>query len=659
MYEREIWHRYEVNDVIWATRTLEWTLAGIIAVAVPFHWVVWIIVALYWATSLAIRRKRGQPHDSRLAWFNKIMIPMDILLLSLGVHATGGLHSQAFVLYAVELVFMSIYSSVFWSLWGIIGIWLAYGLASGSFVNPELWWRELALGFLGMAATLLGLSLRQTIQKLYHSSLHIEQIGALKALQESVVKLSSLPDVVDTILQTGLQLLDTEAGYACQYTSTGTLKLIAQVGLDVEEEWDAQNSYESEALASLSRTYYGDLRTHDQVILDHSIVARGFQELALIPLKDGDEIIGILGFAGVKKKIPLGNHSIILEGLADMVVNQIRFESAQANSQKRGRLLAILERVGRIVNSNLDMTTLLQSLHRAVAQELETDSFFVALGLPDNPGHVFMQYLFDEGKEYPPEVTEIGPETRTKYVLLHNEPLLLRHNLDKSKLTGSFRVPRSAIFAPLVFEDRVIGVMSVQSYRIDYDDDHLEFVLSVSSQAAIAIQNAQLYQKTESIALTDYLTDLGNSRHFSSILRDAVNCAVSTGSPLSLILLDSDSLKQINDRYGHIAGDTHLQILANVIRRSIRDSDTACRYAGDEFVIILPETHLADAMAVGERIRQEMDGKFAWKDSMIGATISVGAAEFHLSMSAEDLFAAADRAMYEAKRQGKNRVTAV
>ncbi len=656
MRENSIWRRYEVNDVIWATRALEWTLAAIFAILVPFRWIIWMMAVLYWVISLWVRKRQKGPNAHGFARFNQVMIPVDIFLLSLVVSVTGGLQSQAFILYSVEIVFLSIYSSIFWSLWGILAIWISYGLACGNWTNPELWWREFMLAFLAMAATLLGLSLRQTIKKLYQNSLHIEQLRALKTLQESVVKVSSLPASVDTILQTGIRLLDTEAGYVCLRTPAHKLQLISQVGLGAEEGRDLWESYELQALSRGVTMYYRNLENHEPAQVSRGLLARGQRELVLVPLRDQETIIGILGFAGVQKKTPLMDHEVILNGLAEMVINQIRFDSAQASSLKRGRLLAVLERVGRIVTSNLEMNTLLRSLHQAVAEELETDSFFVALTIPDDPENILMQYLFDDGKEYPPEIMDIGVGTPTEHVLLKQEPLLLKDSMDSSQPTGSLRIPKSAIIAPLAHEGQIIGAMSVQSYRICYDEDHMEFVLSVASQAAIAIQNAQLYQQTESIALTDYLTNLGNSRRFSIMLQKAVGHASRTGSSLSLLVIDSDSLKQINDHYGHIAGDTHLQIVANVIRRNIRDKDIACRYAGDEFAVILPGTRLNEAVAVGDRIRREMDGKFAWKDSMIGTTISVGAAEFSVPMTSEELFAAADRAMYDAKKQGKNRV---
>ena len=108
-----------------------------------------------------------------------------------------------------------------------------------------------------------------------------------------------------------------------------------------------------------------------------------------------------------------------------------------------------------------------------------------------------------------------------------------------------------------------------------------------------------------------------------------------------------------------MAGDAHLQRLAQAITQSVRDGDTACRYAGDEFVIILPASHIDDALAIGERIRGAMDQTFSWEGNLtVMTTISVGAAEYMPGMTPDELFAQADHAMYEAKQLGKNRVIA-
>lgn len=96
MREQSIWQRFETDDVIWASRSLEWTLAAIFAVTVPFRWVVWIIVGLYWAASVIVRQHRH--NKNMLSRFNMVMIPIDVFLISVGIHITGGFASQAFLL---------------------------------------------------------------------------------------------------------------------------------------------------------------------------------------------------------------------------------------------------------------------------------------------------------------------------------------------------------------------------------------------------------------------------------------------------------------------------------------------------------------------------------------------------------------------------------
>lgn len=590
--------------------------------------------------------------------FNMGLVAVDIIVISTAVSLSGGLASPGFLLYGIDVLFLVTYASWRWVTLGTAAIVAGYGLASQGWASVQFWWHAFFLAFIVVVAQSLASSAMKAARSASASKVKVEQLAALKSLQGSLVELSDLRSMVTTILQTGTQLLQTQAGYAARWTSAGTLQMMAQTGLEDEAEWDPRDSYEAEALTRTEITYWKNISSHDPVKIDHGLRARHYHELALVPLKDGVTVIGVLAFAGQRRIVPLVDQQVVLEGLADMVVSQNRFAQAQSEARKRGRLLAILERVGRIVNRNLEMNNLLRSLHQAVAEELETDSFLVALTLPDDPDRILMQYLFDEGHEYTPEVMDITPGGPTERVLATQEALLLSGSMGPSQLLGSYRVPRSAIFAPLEFEGAMVGVISTQSYRIDYDRDHVEFISSIASQAAIAIQNAQLYQRTESVALTDHLTGLGNSRRFAMALRSAIDYSRTADMSLSLLLIDSDSLKQINDKYGHIAGDTHLQVLSNVIRRNVRDQDTACRYAGDEFVIILPNTQVGEAMTVGERIRREMDGKFAWKDSMIGATISVGAAQLQPTMTQEELFAAADHAMYEAKQNGKNRVVA-
>ncbi|HOX33385.1 MAG TPA: diguanylate cyclase [Spirochaetales bacterium] len=172
----------------------------------------------------------------------------------------------------------------------------------------------------------------------------------------------------------------------------------------------------------------------------------------------------------------------------------------------------------------------------------------------------------------------------------------------------------------------------------------------------------ELHQRNEAryreLSLTDPLTGLYNKRYFASKLESEAAHARRIGRPLSLVFLDLDDFKAVNDGRGHPFGDLVLAALAAELREALRDSDVACRYGGEEFAVIMPGAGLAEAAAAGERIRARVAsrGLPPGERRPQALTISLGAAELAEGEGSEGLLARADAAMYEAKRQGKNRV---
>ncbi|HOP40810.1 MAG TPA: diguanylate cyclase [Geobacteraceae bacterium] len=159
-------------------------------------------------------------------------------------------------------------------------------------------------------------------------------------------------------------------------------------------------------------------------------------------------------------------------------------------------------------------------------------------------------------------------------------------------------------------------------------------------------------------SITDSLTKLYNSRHFFHQLRYEIGRATRYEEPLSLILLDIDNFKGYNDTYGHMEGDHVLSVLAEVIRHNLRSADTAFRYGGEEFTIILPETEGANALMVAERLRKGFEGTVLTPlpRSEVHMTVSVGVAQYRADEQEEMFIKRADKAMYSAKTSGKNRV---
>ncbi|MDD5711896.1 MAG: diguanylate cyclase [Smithellaceae bacterium] len=162
------------------------------------------------------------------------------------------------------------------------------------------------------------------------------------------------------------------------------------------------------------------------------------------------------------------------------------------------------------------------------------------------------------------------------------------------------------------------------------------------------------------MSITDGLTKLYNSRHFYNQLQTEVDRATRHGYPLTLLLMDVDNFKHFNDSYGHLEGDGVLVRLARVIEHSIRASDTAYRYGGEEFVVLLPETSLDKGLIVAERIRADFKEEIFIPNAAdrISATVSIGVAQYRPSEEPTSFVERADQSMYRAKQSGKNKVVA-
>lgn len=176
---------------------------------------------------------------------------------------------------------------------------------------------------------------------------------------------------------------------------------------------------------------------------------------------------------------------------------------------------------------------------------------------------------------------------------------------------------------------------------------------------AVALDNALRLRRTEALSVTDDLTQLYNSRYLNQVLRREAKRASRSGRPLSLLFLDLDGFKSVNDTHGHQAGSRALVEAAAVIRGSARETDVVARFGGDEFAMILPDTGSEGAVAVGDRVRERVAAHpFLSSDGLrIRLTASVGVATLpDAAASAEELVRAADMAMYQVKGSGKNGV---
>jgi diguanylate cyclase (GGDEF)-like protein len=179
---------------------------------------------------------------------------------------------------------------------------------------------------------------------------------------------------------------------------------------------------------------------------------------------------------------------------------------------------------------------------------------------------------------------------------------------------------------------------------------------SLAAHAVVALENARLHGMVERQALVDGITGLANRRAAADALHGEVARAERLQTPLSVVLADLDGFKDVNDEYGHAVGDEVLRAFAEVLRETVRESDVAGRWGGEEFLLMLPGADLGGAMQLAERVRMGLAARRISSAPDLCVTASFGVAEYSGESNSEELVAAADSALYEAKRAGKDRV---
>ncbi|HMC70208.1 MAG TPA: sensor domain-containing diguanylate cyclase, partial [Mycobacteriales bacterium] len=214
------------------------------------------------------------------------------------------------------------------------------------------------------------------------------------------------------------------------------------------------------------------------------------------------------------------------------------------------------------------------------------------------------------------------------------------------------------ISVPLRTSSGVLGVLNLYDREdgAPFGDTDLETIQSFAGQAAVAIDNVLLHQEAQRLSVTDGLTGLGNYRFFQQTLAREVDRAARFGRPLSLLMLDLDRFKQVNDVHGHQVGDAVLVQVADRIREEVREVDEVARYGGEEFVVVLPETGEEGAEHLAERICERIRSRPLHSSAGdLGVTVSIGVAVYpEHGDSPASLVRAADLALYVAKAEGRD-----
>jgi diguanylate cyclase (GGDEF)-like protein len=212
------------------------------------------------------------------------------------------------------------------------------------------------------------------------------------------------------------------------------------------------------------------------------------------------------------------------------------------------------------------------------------------------------------------------------------------------------------ILIPVAKGSRRFALIAARKTGGTFDPERINLIRAMASHVAVALENAFLY----TMAITDELTQLFTQRHFRSIIDREYQEFERFGKKITLLMIDLDDFKKVNDTYGHVTGDSLLKGVAGWISKSVRDHDLVFRYGGEEFAVILPSTDMKGGKHVAERIRRNIcDARFEDGGVSIQVTTSIGVASCPENATGiRDLILSADNALYAAKRNGKNCVVA-
>ncbi len=376
----------------------------------------------------------------------------------------------------------------------------------------------------------------------------------------------------------------------------------------------------------------------------------------------------IVGFLEVDSSIP-GFYTVEdaehLAAFAAQVGVALQNSRLYESVNRRLEEQSILNEVIRLAASKLEMGEFLQVVYRQVNRFIAAHFFMIASYEPETEEWV-SQFLIKNDELFAP-IRHSTQEGFAGYVISTRKSLYLRDQgmveaFQKEKGVNSLMsTPRSVMIVPLMISDRVIGVMGVQDDDRDnaFSQEDFNLFSSIGVQISVTYENARLYARMEEMATTDLLTGVYNRHQLLTLAQQEYEQARRYQRPMSLVMLDADHFKQINDTYGHPVGDQALRGLAACCKQVVRAADIVGRYGGEEFMLVMPETRLAQAVAAAERLRQSVAlMRMPEVGSLPVITVSLGVASLDLSRdeSLDYLIKRADDSLYAAKAAGRNRV---
>lgn len=338
------------------------------------------------------------------------------------------------------------------------------------------------------------------------------------------------------------------------------------------------------------------------------------------------------------------------------------YQSIKNQLERRNQEMTSMIEIGKVLTSTVGVREVTTAIMQQIESLLKPTAW--SLLLTDQvTGELVFEIAISPIAEQLSQIRLKAGEGIAGWVAMHGEPLLIPDVACDDRFSAKFDkdfsfVTRSIICVPMKIKDRVIGVIELINSLDDLQFDSADMTLlsTIADFSAIALDNARNYDRINELVITDDVTGLYNSRHFTFLIDEELERSGRYKQEFSLIFLDLDHLKRINDLHGHLVGSRMLKELGLMIAAHIRKSDRAARYGGDEFVIIVPQTPKEQAAAMAVNLLERMRNSDLYSDDgvLIRLSASFGVASYpEDAQTRKELIAAADSAMYEAKNSGR------
>lgn len=400
--------------------------------------------------------------------------------------------------------------------------------------------------------------------------------------------------------------------------------------------------------------------TQNTIYADQSVISNfPSRSVLVLPLIAMQQKLGTILLAFNALHIFQPEEIQISEQAADLIALALEKFKAVEQAQRRADKSETLRKASMAVTEILEMDEAVDQILAQLHQVVPYDSASVQILNGDE-----LQIIGGRGWENSKDVIGISfriPGNNPNSVVIETgKPY---HLPETWKVYDTFKSPphdhiRSWLGVPLIVQEKIIGLLAIDSSEANhFTQESINIATEFASQVAVVLENARLFKETQTQAITDALTGIYNRRGLFQLGEFELRRAHRINRPFCAMIFDIDHFKRINDHYGHKVGDQVLQILAERCQKTSRTIDLTCRYGGEEFVILLPETNLDVAKRIAERLRQFiMNEPFPTDSGALRITISMGVSEAKENDTLHTLIERADVALYKAKETGRNRV---